>query len=94
MLPAVVAHHCAPHKLVPALVVLNSPQSAANSVLHIRGVVILERKTVAVVVGRIEYRVLKTANLANYGDSAVAQSDHLSEAAGLLSRRHKEDVGA
>ena len=49
--PAVVAHHCAPHKLVPALIVLNAPESAADGVLHIGCVVVLEGEAVAVVVG-------------------------------------------
>ena len=50
-LPAVVAHHSAPHELVPALIVLNTPESAADSVLHIGGVVVLEGEAVAVAVG-------------------------------------------
>ena len=50
-LPAVVAHHRAPHKLVSALVVLNAPQSAAYSVLHVGSVVVFEGEAVAVVVG-------------------------------------------
>ena len=50
-LPAVVAHHSAPHQLMPALIVLNAPESAANSVLHIGGVVVLEGEAVAVAVG-------------------------------------------
>ena len=93
-LPAVVAHHGAPHQLMPAVVVLDAPERAANSVLHIRSIVVLKGEAVAVVVGGIEYGVLQAAYLTHYGDSAVAERDHLRQTAGLLRGGHEEDVGA
>ena len=48
-LPAVVAHHCAPHQLMPTLVVTDTGESALDRVAHIGDIIVAEGEAVAVV---------------------------------------------
>ena len=58
------------------------------------GVVRLEGEAVAFAVAAVADGVLEAAGLADDRDGAVAQRDHLGQAAGLALRGHQEEVGA
>ena len=63
-------------------------------VQHVVGVVAAEGETIALAVSGILDGIPQTAGLPHNGNGAVAQRDHLGQAAGLRLGRHQEDVGA
>ncbi len=70
-------------------------QRAADDIEHVMRVVVEEGKAIAVlgvlVVG--EHCIPQAASLSHHGHGAVAQRDHLGEAAGLKGGGHQEQVG-
>ena len=94
--PAVVGAERVAHQLFPDRFFLEITQAALDREEQLVGVEVREGQAVAGpdVLFKIRDGVLEAADLADDGHRAVFHGDHLAQAAGLVARRHEEQVGA
>ena len=93
-IPAEVALHVVPDKIVPVFLAVVAVLCAAAGIVQLVGAVAREGEAIALAEGAVVDGVAQTTGLADDGRRAVTAGDHLGQTAGLTLGRHDEGICA